>query len=333
MLLMSDALEPTCFIAMPITTRESEAEEFGDEDHWRHVMDALFVKAVRKAGYAPILPEAKGAYLIHDRIVTSLLEADMVLCDLSSLNSNVFFELGVRTAVNKPIALVYDGRSDLSFDTSGINTHEYEVPLQYWSMQAQIDAVAQHIVDSAESCNGQNPLWRQFGLRITAQQPTTEESPYAAKLDLIIQEMQQLPELRRENELLSQQLEIERARGLDALSAVTAERRRRDLLGVRVGPKPRLSDIRESDVSAAAASVATYIVERQLNLDVTPGGTPGRIRVAAPGLVTRELHDQINDIAANYGVGVVWAPNQSPETGIGRSDRPQGTSSRPDSES
>lgn len=38
-------------------------------------------------------------------------EADMVLCDMSRLNANVFFELGIRTALDRPAALVKDDQT------------------------------------------------------------------------------------------------------------------------------------------------------------------------------------------------------------------------------
>ncbi|WP_344341237.1 hypothetical protein, partial [Streptomyces rhizosphaericus] len=104
---MSDD-KPTCFIAMPITTHEHEAKIYDDPEHWDHVMEHLFVPAIEAAGYTAIRPAASGTDLIHSRIIQNLEQADFVLCDLSQSNANVFFELGVRTSLNKPIALVSD---------------------------------------------------------------------------------------------------------------------------------------------------------------------------------------------------------------------------------
>lgn len=85
-----------CFIAMPITTRKEQSEAYGDTQHWRHVMDHLFVPAIEKAGFEPKLPMSTGTEMIHAEIVKNLETCDLVLVDLSSLNPNVFFELGVR---------------------------------------------------------------------------------------------------------------------------------------------------------------------------------------------------------------------------------------------
>jgi len=179
--------KPRCFIAMPIRTRKPEAELYADDHHWLHVRETLFVKAIKAAGYEPVLPEARGSYLIHERIVKHLEECELVLCDLSGNNPNVFFELGVRTSLDKPIALVWDGLTELPFDTGGIHTHKYDSKLTPWQLDDELDKMRQHILDSAESCGDTNPLWRQFGLTIRAKEPQTNESPLEAKLDLLLQ--------------------------------------------------------------------------------------------------------------------------------------------------
>ena len=50
----------------------------------------------------------------------------MALCDLSSRNPNVLYELGLRQAYDKPVVLVQDEKTERIFDVSGINTLRYE---------------------------------------------------------------------------------------------------------------------------------------------------------------------------------------------------------------
>ncbi|MCX5998275.1 MAG: hypothetical protein NTU41_01430, partial [Chloroflexi bacterium] len=90
-----------CFIIMPVSTPDSLVDKYsGDTDHFRHVLGHLFVPAIKAADLTPILPIAQGSDVIHAEIIKSLETAEFVLCDMSSLNPNVFFELGMRTAVN-----------------------------------------------------------------------------------------------------------------------------------------------------------------------------------------------------------------------------------------
>lgn len=178
--------KPTCFIAMPIATREHEVERYdGDAEHWIHVMETIHVPAVEAAGFRAIRPVASGSHMIHGEIIKHLSFSDMVLCDLSSHNPNVFFELGVRTSLNKPVALVRDEHTSLPFDTSGLNTHEYASTLRGWETGSEVSDLTAHIRASAESCRGANPLWRHFGLTITADKPDPEITSSDAQLQLM----------------------------------------------------------------------------------------------------------------------------------------------------
>ncbi len=180
--------EKTCFIAMPITTHPDQVETYGgDTDHWRHVMDSIHVPAVRAAGFVPITPISRGTQMIMGDIIKHLSHADMVLCDLSGHNPNVFFELGVRTSLNLPIALVKDEHLQLPFDTSGLNTHQYDSTLHAWNSAKQISEVEHHIRASASGSDGQNPMWRHFGLNIAADAPSSESSSSDARLELLLE--------------------------------------------------------------------------------------------------------------------------------------------------
>ncbi len=183
----------TCFIAMPVTTTLAHAEQYGDRAHWHHVMESLFVPAVEAAGFEPWRPVAKGSHLIHAEIVRQLEQADMVLVDMSQSNPNVFFELGVRTSVNKPIALVRsDPAMPIPFDVSGINTHTYDPALKAWHIASEVQVLAEHLCDAERSCAGENPMWRQFGLALKANEPTSESSPAEARLEVISRQLSEM---------------------------------------------------------------------------------------------------------------------------------------------
>ncbi len=153
-------------------------------------MDSLIVPAVEAAGFEPWRPVAKGSHLIHAEIVRQLEQADMVLVDMSQSNPNVFFELGVRTSVNRPIALVRsDEAMPIPFDVSGINTHTYDPSLKAWHIASQVEALAEHLRDAVTSCAGENPMWRQFGLTLKASEPTSDSSPADARIEVLSRQL------------------------------------------------------------------------------------------------------------------------------------------------
>lgn len=167
---------PNCFIIMPITTPANLAEQYGgDAAHFEHVLQLLFVPAIQNAGYEPVLPKAEGSEIIHARIVQQLESADLVLCDMSSLNANVFFELGIRTAVNRPAALVRDNLTPDIFDTNVVNRHEYDSSIAAWVLQDEIDRLTEHI--DAVSRSETNSLWEQFSLETRAALAIQSDSP------------------------------------------------------------------------------------------------------------------------------------------------------------
>ena len=118
------AEQPTCFVAMPVTTPGNYAEKLRDTGHFLHVLDHLFSPALTKAGYRVMPPTSRGAQLIHAEIIRNLEQAYLVLCDLSGLNANVFFELGIRTSLDRSLVLVKDNMTErIPFDLNAINTH------------------------------------------------------------------------------------------------------------------------------------------------------------------------------------------------------------------
>lgn len=163
--------KPSCFIIMPITTPEYCFQQYkGDKDHFKHVLKCLLIPAVDKAGFQPLLPESTGSEIIHADIIEKLTSSDMVLCDMSILNANVFFELGVRTSLNKPVALITDDKtSKIPFDIQPAQRNTYKSALNIWENDAEIEKVADHIKETHDKSQGQNSLWKRFKILDTAE--------------------------------------------------------------------------------------------------------------------------------------------------------------------
>ena len=169
---------PTCFIIMPISRPPAMAERYPDgPDHFKNILNSLFIPAVEAADFKPDPPAAKGSEIIQARIIKKLIAADMVLCDMSCLNANVFFEFGIRTALNKPVCVVKDTQSpDVAFDTSIIHYHEYQSPLYAHQTADEIAALTSHIKDTWKKNKKTNAMWQALGFQLTAQvaQPSGE---------------------------------------------------------------------------------------------------------------------------------------------------------------
>ena len=185
-----------CFIIMPLTVPETMFDKYRDgKEHFGHVLECLFMPAVEKADFKPVPPIAKGADLIHARIVKNLETAHLVLCDMSCLNPNVFFEFGIRTALNKPLCLVKDELVErVPFDADIINYDVYDSRLEPWNLPAEITKLAEHIKTSADRGKGGNDLWRYFGFKTEAA-PSKLEDTVESKTDYLVSMMQNITKM------------------------------------------------------------------------------------------------------------------------------------------
>jgi len=182
----------SCFIIMPISTPRDSVEVYnGDVEHFSHVLECLFIPAIEVCGLQAIPPIVAGSEIIHGEIIKNLSSADLVLCDISQLRANVFFEFGIRTALNKPVALVTDDTTtkNIPFDTGIINYHEYKSSLHGWLIKDEIERLSEHINKTLASEPERNSLWKYFGIAqsgfLSTEQPTPDD-----KLSLLLQEME-----------------------------------------------------------------------------------------------------------------------------------------------
>ncbi len=178
--------EPTCFIIMPISRPSAMADLYPDgPDHFTNILKSLFIPSVEAAGFKPDPPTASGSEIIQARIIKKLIDADMVLCDMSCLNANVFFEFGIRTALNKPVCVVKDSQSpDVAFDTSIIHYHEYQSPLYAHQTAGEIKSLTSHIQDTWTRNDKTNAMWQALGFQLTAQvaQPSGEPNDHILQM-------------------------------------------------------------------------------------------------------------------------------------------------------
>ncbi|SHL76063.1 hypothetical protein [Morganella morganii] len=123
----SDAPEKkTCFIIMPIADHPSY-----DNGHFNRVYDHLIKPACENAGYQAIrADDSKASHMIMFDILKKIVQCDMAICDLSTKNANVFYELGLRQAFNKKTILITDGKEKAPFDISGFRYVQYSPALR-----------------------------------------------------------------------------------------------------------------------------------------------------------------------------------------------------------
>ncbi|MEK6304319.1 MAG: hypothetical protein AABO41_26825 [Acidobacteriota bacterium] len=187
--------EPTnveeCFVVMP----------FSDADgylpgHFRHVYDDLFAPACDKAGFRPVrADQVRETNLIHLDILQKLLRSPMALCDLSSQNPNVLFELGLRQAFDQPVVLVREiGTADI-FDIGPLRYTEYHKELIYREVIEDRKKIAAAIAATREafkSGQGINSMIRLLSLSQPASLADLQEADRDPLLQIVRAELSEL---------------------------------------------------------------------------------------------------------------------------------------------
>lgn len=139
--------EKTCFVIMPI----SDVDGY-EKGHFDRVYEYLIKPACIDAGYTPQRADdtSKANVIIVD-ILQKILECDMAICDLSSRNPNVFYELGFRQAFNKKTVLIIDRKTERPFDTSNIRTLKYNENLRVDEVKNTVPEIVKSIKETSSA--------------------------------------------------------------------------------------------------------------------------------------------------------------------------------------
>lgn len=159
-----DAL--TCFIIMPFKERDDRhASGF-----FMEALSSVFEPAVTSAGFVAKTALRQGSDVIQATIVNDLLEADLVLADLTEHNPNVLFELGMRMAADKPVALIRAKGTGPIFDVDNmLRVQEYDPNLWVSTVKKDIPAIQEHIKGAWESKDSGSSF-----MQILKQQPKSK---------------------------------------------------------------------------------------------------------------------------------------------------------------
>ena len=95
----------------------------------RYVQDNILTPALGD-DFNILLPIDIPRNIITTDIVHNLKEADLVVCDITDLNPNVFYELGIRHMTGKPCIILRAGNSkdSIPFDIGAMNVIAYPYP-------------------------------------------------------------------------------------------------------------------------------------------------------------------------------------------------------------
>jgi hypothetical protein len=103
----------TAFVIMPFSEKGKQERPKGFFDE---VLKSLITPAANAAGFAVQTARREDSDIIHHTIINQLLNAHLVIADMTDHNPNVFVELGIRLAKEKPVVLIKSKDTGPVFD-------------------------------------------------------------------------------------------------------------------------------------------------------------------------------------------------------------------------
>ena len=129
-----------CFVMMPY------APPHGD------YYAKVYEPAIEKAGLTAVRADADlfGTGKIMDRIWAGINSAKVLVAELTTRNPNVYYELGLAHALEKPVVLISSNEEDVPFDLQHIRVIYYDVMDPFWG-QKLLDKVAENILSAIKN--------------------------------------------------------------------------------------------------------------------------------------------------------------------------------------
>ncbi len=115
---MAEARSNRCFVICPIGEPDSEQRKWSDD-----IFAGLIAPLAKDHGYHAwrAIDDTRPGE-ITTKIIGDIVEADLVVADLSFHNANVFYELAIRHAQGLPFIHVAAAGTKIPFDIYTLNT-------------------------------------------------------------------------------------------------------------------------------------------------------------------------------------------------------------------
>lgn len=142
-----EARKKTCFVIMPIADAPGYAP-----GHFTRVYEYIIKPACFNAGFEPLrADDVKNTNDIAIDILRKIIESDMAVCDLSSRNPNVMYELGIRHSFGLPVTLIKDQATGRSFDIQGLRDLPYDESLRIDTVKKAISELTTALKNTYEA--------------------------------------------------------------------------------------------------------------------------------------------------------------------------------------
>ncbi|HWM46202.1 MAG TPA: hypothetical protein VNR11_04735 [Xanthobacteraceae bacterium] len=150
--------------------------------------------------------------MITDKIINDIIESDIVIADLTFLNANVFYEIGIRHSVEKPIIHMVHEDTKLPFDNLGHRAIKFNHAEWKSIIEARQELKAQIIEIEKPTFKVTNPVTHALTTKV-----------FRASADPIEQKISELVQRVTELEAKDERPKARKATIADAIAALSLE--------------------------------------------------------------------------------------------------------------
>ncbi len=112
-----------CFVISPIGEAGSETRKRADQ-----LFNYIIKPVCEECEFNPIrVDQINASDSINQTILDHLKDDELVVADMTGHNPNAFYEMGYRSALNKPIIHLRYAQEDIPFDVSSIRAFDYDL--------------------------------------------------------------------------------------------------------------------------------------------------------------------------------------------------------------
>jgi len=166
-----ESLDLKAFIVTPIGDDNSDTRRAAEG-----VIDAVIIPKLIKAGFQEenitVAHRLSTSGSINKQIITRIVEDDIVIANLTSLNPNVMYELAIRHAIRKPVIQICEYGTRLPFDIVDERTIFYTNDMQ--GVLELGKGLEKYINESIKEELPDNPIYRAIEAQTIIKQSTSE---------------------------------------------------------------------------------------------------------------------------------------------------------------
>jgi hypothetical protein len=147
-----------CFVIMPFVEKGHTPRPPG---FFQEVLTQVIVPAAKAAGFAVQTARKKGTEVIQVTIVNNVMDADLVVADLTDHNPSVFLELGMRLRHDQPVCIIKAKGTPPVFDVDYmLRVEEYDPNLWASSIAQDVPKLTEHIRATWEDRDSQDSFFK-----------------------------------------------------------------------------------------------------------------------------------------------------------------------------